>query len=284
MLLETRRKMTLTVMHDISLRYVVLIYFSTVLELAILGLLKEHPMHGYDLRKRMRENFGLLSSLSFGSLYPALARLEAAGAVHEVPSEHSSSGVPPATTFASVGSIAGERAAFRARLASRRATATRSGGGTRGRRVYEITVRGEELFRHLLETEESKSEGGRGFALRWAFAGYLSAEERISLLQHRRAQLLATREGSRRAAESPWRPLDRYQRSLVDHDKEATEHDLNWIDCLIAAEQAAQTSSSAPSAALGPTHAVEKPSVVLNVPVAHVRPAFKKAARERSNS
>ena len=57
-----------------------------VLELAILGLSKEHPMHGYDLRKRLRGDFGLLSSLSFGSLYPALARLEAAGAVHEVPS------------------------------------------------------------------------------------------------------------------------------------------------------------------------------------------------------
>ncbi len=255
-----------------------------MLELAILGLLKEHPMHGYDLRKRMREDFGLLSSLSFGSLYPALARLEAAGAVHEVPSEHHSAAAAPATTFASAGSIAGERAAFRARLASRRATATRTAGGTRGRRVYEITARGDELFRHLLESEEPKSEGGRGFTLRWAFAGYLSPEDRILLLQRRRTQLLATREGSRRAVESSWRPLDRYQRSLVDHDKEATEHDLSWIDCLIATEQAAQTASSAPSAAFGPTQAVENPSAVLNASVAHARPAFKKAAPERSSS
>jgi len=29
-------------------------------------------MHGYDLRKKLRGDFGLLSSLSFGSLYPAL--------------------------------------------------------------------------------------------------------------------------------------------------------------------------------------------------------------------
>jgi hypothetical protein len=255
-----------------------------VLELAILGLLKEHPMHGYDLRKRLREDFGLLSSLSFGSLYPALARLETSGAVREVPSEHRALGAPPATTFASAGSIAGERAAFRARLASRRAASTRSGGGTRGRRVYEITARGDELFHHLLETEEPKSEGGRGFALRWAFAGYLSPEGRLALLERRRAQLLATREGSRRAAESPWRPLDRYQRSLVDHDKEATEHDLNWIDRLIATEQGTQISSPTPSAALGSTQAVENPSAVSSVSVAHARPAFKKAVTERSNS
>ena len=162
-------------------------------------------MHGYDLRKRLRGDFGLLSSLSFGSLYPALARLEAAGAVHEVPSGHTAPDSAPGT-FTSAGSIAGERAAFMARLASRRAAATRSGTGTRGRRVYELTARGDEMFHHLLETEEPKPEGGRGFALRWAFARYLSPDARLLLLQRRRAQLVDAREGSRRAVESPWRP------------------------------------------------------------------------------
>ena len=84
--------------------------------------------------------------------------------------------------------------------------------------------------------------------------------------------------------ESPWRTLDRYQRSLVDHDKEATEHDLNWIDRLIASEQAAHISSSAPIAALSPNQSVENPSAVLNASVAHARPAYKKAARERSST
>ena len=134
-------------------------------------------MHGYDLRKRLRGDFGLLSSLSFGSLYPALARLEASGAVHEVSAGRSPQAPSPGA-FLSAGSIAGERAAFRARLASRRATASRSGAGTRGRRVYELTARGDELFHHLLESEEPKPEGGRGFALRWAFARYLSPEAR----------------------------------------------------------------------------------------------------------
>ena len=52
-----------------------------MLEFALLGLLKERPMHGYDLRKRLREEFGPLSNLSYGSLYPALARLEADGMI-----------------------------------------------------------------------------------------------------------------------------------------------------------------------------------------------------------
>jgi hypothetical protein len=252
-----------------------------VLELAILGLLKEHPMHGYDLRKRLRGDFGLLSSLSFGSLYPALARLEAAGAVHEVPSGHTAPDSAPGT-FTSAGSIAGERAAFMARLASRRAAATRSGTGTRGRRVYELTARGDEMFHHLLETEEPKPEGGRGFALRWAFARYLSPDARLLLLQRRRAQLVDAREGSRRAVESPWRPLDRYQRSLLDHANEATEHDLNWIERLIEAEKASLISSSASLTEARPINTVEVPSEVVNAVGSHARAALGRAATERS--
>jgi DNA-binding PadR family transcriptional regulator len=55
-----------------------------VLELAILGLLKEQPIHGYELRKRLGDTFGFLSGVSYGSLYPALRRLERAGAIEIV--------------------------------------------------------------------------------------------------------------------------------------------------------------------------------------------------------
>ncbi len=59
---------------------------AEVLELAILGELEE-PIHGYELRRRLSEAIGPLRRLSFGSLYPALHRLEAAGYVasHEAP-------------------------------------------------------------------------------------------------------------------------------------------------------------------------------------------------------
>jgi hypothetical protein len=55
-----------------------------VLELAILGPLKEQPLHGYELKKRLGDTLGSLSGVSYGSLYPALRRLERAGAIEIV--------------------------------------------------------------------------------------------------------------------------------------------------------------------------------------------------------
>ena len=56
-----------------------------MIDLAILGLLKEQDLHGYELRKRLGElRRRCVRRVSFGSLYPALARLEAAGAVKAV--------------------------------------------------------------------------------------------------------------------------------------------------------------------------------------------------------
>ena len=43
-----------------------------VLELAVLGLLHEAPMHGYELRKRLNTALGAFRAFSYGSLYPCL--------------------------------------------------------------------------------------------------------------------------------------------------------------------------------------------------------------------
>ena len=51
-----------------------------MLELAILGLLLESPMHGYELRKRLTGLLGAFRAFSYGSLYPALRRMQADGA------------------------------------------------------------------------------------------------------------------------------------------------------------------------------------------------------------
>ena len=45
------------------------------LELAVLGLLHETPMHGYELRKRLNGVLGWGRVLSYGSLYPCLKQL-----------------------------------------------------------------------------------------------------------------------------------------------------------------------------------------------------------------
>lgn len=50
-----------------------------MLELAILGFLKEQPMHGYELKQRLTFLTGHVRPVSDGSLYPAISRLEKQG-------------------------------------------------------------------------------------------------------------------------------------------------------------------------------------------------------------
>ena len=54
-----------------------------MLELAILGLLNEAPVHGYELRKQLGLRLGGFRVFSYGSLYPALRRLLRAGLITE---------------------------------------------------------------------------------------------------------------------------------------------------------------------------------------------------------
>jgi DNA-binding PadR family transcriptional regulator len=170
-----------------------------MLELAILGLLKERSMHGYQLSKRLTDTLGGFWRVSYGSLYPTLRRLEREGAVQRVFAEQE------------VG---------------------------RRKNVYRITEKGEELFRRLLEEAgaESSSEDNR-FRVRLAFFKYLAPDTRIRLLERRRAfleerlstitaSLTATREG-----------FDTYTLSLMRHGRESTEQDIAWLNGLIAAER-----------------------------------------------
>ena len=56
---------------------------SRVLELAVLGLLHETPMHGYELRKRLNALLGAFRAFGYGSLYPCLKELLAQGLIAE---------------------------------------------------------------------------------------------------------------------------------------------------------------------------------------------------------
>src|SRR5690606_26053946 len=53
------------------------------IELAVLGLLHESPMHGYELRKRLNLMLGWGRLLSYGSLYPALKKMLRANWIEE---------------------------------------------------------------------------------------------------------------------------------------------------------------------------------------------------------
>ncbi|HET7303566.1 MAG TPA: PadR family transcriptional regulator [Segeticoccus sp.] len=57
---------------------------SATLELAVLGLLHDVPMHGYELRKRLNAVLGVFRPLSYGTLYPCLRGLVQRGWIREV--------------------------------------------------------------------------------------------------------------------------------------------------------------------------------------------------------
>jgi DNA-binding PadR family transcriptional regulator len=195
-----------------------------MLELAILGLLAETPLHGYELKKRLSETLGPLWGISFGSLYPALRRLERSGAIEEVDAESAA----PVTAIVPTGSLKGDLASARSR---RRALP-----GRRTRKAYRITERGRQHFAELL-TDES-ADDDRAFALKLSFCRYLEPADRIAFLERRRMQLSQRLATSKRSPVT--RSIDRYTRSLLEHRAQSTQHDLAWIDELIAQERAEQ--------------------------------------------
>jgi DNA-binding PadR family transcriptional regulator len=220
-----------------------------MLDLAILGLLEEQGLHGYEVRRQLRDSLGLLANVSFGSIYPALARLEAAGAVVAVdaPGGDDIAAVTPPT-----GSLSGERAVLRAR----RHTGTR---GRRSRKVYRITDTGRRMFTDLL-AGTSTADDARSFGLRLAFARHLAPQARLALLERRRAQLVQRLDEVRAASGESH--LDIYARSVVEHTTEGVERDIRWLDRLIENERNAAANGSP----LRPTGTVPTPASPLGRP------------------
>jgi DNA-binding PadR family transcriptional regulator len=196
-----------------------------MLDMAILGLLEERDLHGYEIRRQLRDNLGILANVSFGSIYPALTRLEKAEAVvategPSTPTAKARAAVPP------TGSLSGELAVLR----SRRHSPTHS---RRGKKVYRITEKGRVHFTELL-AEGGSVDDARSFGLRLAFARHLAPQARLALLERRRA-LLVQRLGD---AEAPNPDLDVYARSVVQHTADSVAQDIDWLDRLIATERA----------------------------------------------
>ncbi|CAL9434102.1 PadR family transcriptional regulator [Streptomyces griseomycini] len=54
-----------------------------MLELSILGFLAEEPLHGYELKERIKALSGHVRPVSDGALYPAITRLVAAGLLEQ---------------------------------------------------------------------------------------------------------------------------------------------------------------------------------------------------------
>jgi DNA-binding PadR family transcriptional regulator len=168
-----------------------------MLELAILGLLKESSMHGYQLKKRLTDTLGSFWQVSYGSLYPGLKRLQREEAVEMI---------------------------FPRDQVGRR------------KNVYRITEKGEALFAELLERAGQEANDD-GFQVRFAFFQYLKPETRIRLLERRRTYLEGKGSTMRQALQHYKEAIDSYTLSLMNHQLAATETDIRWLDELILAER-----------------------------------------------
>ena len=197
-----------------------------MLEIAVLGLLKEQPLHGYELKKRLSETLGFLWGVSYGSLYPALRRLERDGAI-EVVAEP----VAVAPPIAATGSLKGDLATAR-RNAPRGAKPSR-----RTRKAYRITPAGVSRFEELLLADDPHTDEDKAFALKLAFCSELPAPARVELLERRHVALLTRLNQSRRTTATR---NDRYTRALVEHRARSTRVDLEWIEDLLEAERATE--------------------------------------------
>ncbi|CAN5834935.1 PadR family transcriptional regulator [soil metagenome] len=191
-----------------------------MIELAILGILKEAELHGYELKKHLRKVLGPLSNVSFGSLYPALKRLERQGAVAVVAIDDG----PERASMPLTGSLTGEAAAFRARHLVTR--------GPRNKKVYGITAVGDARLRELMA---DPADDERSFGMKLAFFRLCDRPTRLNLLERRRTTLRQRLDETRRAVAREGD--DPYVRALMEHDSESTMRDIDWIGRLIASEQ-----------------------------------------------
>ncbi len=192
-----------------------------MLELAVLGLLKERAMHGYELRKQLGAMLGPFWQVSWGSLYPTLRRLAKAGAVEKLETR------PARRTRVTA-----------AKKSTKKAKATKSTALGSGRRknVFRITTNGEQLFTSMLE-ETAAAVDAEHFTLKLAFFRYLQPEMRLALLERRRAYLQEKLAQFKTNMRDYRERIDSYTLSLQNHGMAATQSDIEWIDELINAER-----------------------------------------------
>ena len=172
-----------------------------MLELAILGLLKERPMHGYELKKRLSYMLGHFWTVSYGSLYPALKRLEKSGSIERAYSVKEK---------------------------------------TRNRNVFRVTPRGETSFMRMLTenvTVASLADTEK-FDLRMAFFQYLDPETRLRLLEMRRG-LLEEQVEKFKAYRTTNKDEDLYRAGLMRHKVSQVKSDIRWLDRLMVHEREA---------------------------------------------
>jgi DNA-binding PadR family transcriptional regulator len=183
-----------------------------MLELAVLGLLQEAPMHGYELRKELATKLGTIrAAISYGTLYPTLKRLHTAGWISETVPDDAT--IPPLTS-------------------------------RRGRIVYKITAEGKERFADLLAQAGPETYDDAGFGVHFAFFARTDRATRLRILEGRRRRIEERREGLRDVLARATDRLDAYTLELQRHGLDACEREVRWLEELITNERSGRPPSS----------------------------------------
>lgn len=172
-----------------------------MLDFAILGLLMEGPRHGYELKHALGE-LGFWK-VSFGSLYPALRRLEKRGAIEAT----GGTGRRKAYRMTDVG-----RDTFDALLSA-------DPDASETERAFQVRL---AFLAHLPTDRRVRV-----------------LEERRTKLTEQVKTARATLVEARTSKKA----TDRYRLALMEHALRTTEADIAWLDGLVAAERRVATTN-----------------------------------------
>jgi len=182
---------------------------GAALELAVLGLLHDTPMHGYELRKQLNVLLGWGRLLSYGTLYPCLKALTRDGYI--------------------VADTAAQGAEAMAR---------------RKRIVYQLTAEGKERFAEAMEDSGPTAWDDEGFGVRFAFFGRTDSPTRMRILEGRRSRLEERLDNVRKSAARGRERADSYTLEFQRHGLESVEREVTWLTELIDRERSGTASTS----------------------------------------
>lgn len=178
-----------------------------VLEFAVLGMLGDGPLHGYELRKRLAAVLGPFRALSYGSLYPCLRRLQATGLIDEVDLTPAAESTAPPLS------------------------------GRRARVIYAITGDGKEEFATWANSPGPEAYEDEGFAAHLAFFSRTEARARLRILEGRRSRLEERVDTLRDSLARSRERMDAYTLQLQQHGLDGAEREVRWLNELIQSER-----------------------------------------------
>lgn len=191
---------------------------SGVLEFAVLGLLHDSPMHGYELRKRLNSVLGSFRAISYGSLYPCLKRLLGQGMISEIgPAD---AGAPALT-------------------------------GRRSKIVYQLTAEGKERFQSLLGETGPEAWDDERFDVHFAFFSRTDRDVRMRILQGRRSRMEERLASLKTSASKGAERVDDYTAELARHGLDSAEREVRWLTELIEQEQLSGNRAQRPGKKVG---------------------------------